>query len=89
MISKIKEICSIGIVETQLQFLKQFIIYLMKKREVRNLSEICLMHFEAVLKSKLATFWHISEGTFYHKRVKFVGTFTLTIQNRLAFFVFQ
>ena len=44
---------------------------------------------KAVLKSKLTTFWYISEATFYRKHVKCVGTFIFTIENRLVFFVFQ
>ena len=48
-----------------------------------------MMHFKAVLKSKFATFWHISEGTFYHKHIKFVGTLIFTIKNRLAFSFFN
>ena len=44
---------------------------------------------KAVLKSKLTIFWHISEGTFYRKHIKFVGTRIFTIEIRLVFFVFQ
>ena len=44
---------------------------------------------KAVFKSKLSTFWHTSESTFYRKYIKFVRTLIFTIQNRLAFFVFQ
>ena len=31
-----------------------------------------------VLKSKLITFWHISEDIFYRKHIKFVGTLIFT-----------
>ena len=43
---------------------------------LRQTAELAFI-FKAVLKSKLTTFWHISEGTFYRKHVKFVGTLFL------------
>ena len=50
---------------------------------------VLLITLKAVLKSKLATFWHIYEATFYRKHIKFVGTLIFTIENRLVLFVFQ
>ena len=44
---------------------------------------------KAVLKSKLSTFWHISEGTFYRKHIKFVGPLIFTMENKLVFFFFS
>ena len=55
-------------------------------RRDKNNKKYCV---KLVHKSKLATFRHISEGTFYRKHIKFVGIRIFTIENRLVFFVFQ
>ena len=62
----------------------------------KNLGKTCFSRhsdqswlIKAVLKYKLTTFWHIFVGTFYRKRIQFVGTLIFTIENRLMFLFFN
>ena len=38
-------------------------------------------HESTVLNSKLIAFWYTSEGTFYRKHIKFVGTLIFSVKN--------
>ena len=66
-------------------FLLSFSCYHLTTKIGENFSEKNLWMFwwfiKAVLKSKLTSFRHISQHTFYRKDIKFVGTPIFTIKN--------
>ena len=60
----------------------------MQDAAAHNAMHIVHIRIKSVLKSKLATFWHISEVIFNRKRVKLAGISIFTEEKKIIFLVF-